>query len=186
MELKIILTGLGGQGVVFMTRLLANTALAQGHPVLVSETHGMSQRGGSVVSHLKIAGNLAPLIQPGSADLMLALDPDEAVRNMTLVRPEGTVFVNTEQQLHPQVAGHLDRLKIRLLAIPASRLALDLGNAAVANVVLAGFSAAHPALGLTMESMRKTLQKTAKRGLEINMKALDSGFIYAQTHAVLT
>ncbi len=181
MDLKIVLTGLGGQGVVFLTRLLANTAVALGHPVLVSETHGMSQRGGSVVSHLKISGNLAPLIQPGSADVMLALDPDEAARNMPLVKSGGSVFVNTEDSIRPEVIGHLKRLQIKLLTIPASRIALELGSAAVANVALAGFTAADPGLGLPIEEMRSTLQQTASRGLELNMKALDSGYLYAQT-----
>ncbi|MDP7346499.1 MAG: 2-oxoacid:acceptor oxidoreductase family protein, partial [Anaerolineales bacterium] len=61
-ELKLIITGLGGQGVVFLTRMISNTAVALGQPVMVSETHGMSQRGGSVISHVKIGGSEAPLI----------------------------------------------------------------------------------------------------------------------------
>ncbi|MDP7346053.1 MAG: 2-oxoacid:acceptor oxidoreductase family protein, partial [Anaerolineales bacterium] len=61
-ELKLIITGLGGQGVVFLTRLISNTAVALGQLVMVSETHGMSQRGGSVISHVKIGGSEAPLI----------------------------------------------------------------------------------------------------------------------------
>ena len=80
MELKLILVGLGGQGVVFLTRLLSKTALALGQPVMVSETHGMSQRGGSVISHLKIGGDEAPLIHRGAADALLALEADEAIR----------------------------------------------------------------------------------------------------------
>ena len=88
-ELKFILAGLGGQGVVFLTRLLAQTAVALGHAVMVSETHGMSQRGGSVISHLKIGGDEAPLIQRGTADVLLALEADEAVRNLPFLRRGG-------------------------------------------------------------------------------------------------
>ena len=72
-ELRLIIAGLGGQGVVFLTRLLSETAASLDYPVMVSETHGMSQRGGSVISHLKVGGNQAALIGRGTADALLAL-----------------------------------------------------------------------------------------------------------------
>src|SRR3990170_8827251 len=99
MERKLVIAGVGGQGVVFVTRLLTQAAVILRRPVMASETHGMSQRGGSVLSHLKVGGNLAPLIQRGTADALLALDPEEAVRNLVFVRRGGTVFVNTEEDL---------------------------------------------------------------------------------------
>ena len=126
MELKLILVGLGGQGVVFLTRLLSKTAMALGQPVMVSETHGMSQRGGSVISHLKIGGSEAPLIRRGTADLLLALDPDEAVRNLPFLRRGGTVFVNSDNGLRPEVAEHLERLDIQVLTLPASQMAVTI------------------------------------------------------------
>ena len=66
-ELKLIITGIGGQGIVFLTRLISHTAVNLGYAVVVSETHGMSQRGGSVISHLKINGSESPLVQRGTA-----------------------------------------------------------------------------------------------------------------------
>ena len=78
-DVKLILAGIGGQGVVFATRLLAQTAAAMGMPVLASETHGMSQRGGSVLAHLKLGGTESPLIRRGTADILLAFDRDEAL-----------------------------------------------------------------------------------------------------------
>lgn len=177
---NIIITGLGGQGIVFLTRLLATAAVEQGRPVMVSETHGMSQRGGSVISHLKIGGNMAPLVQPGRADFMLALDPDEAARSLPLLKAGGTVFVNAEQALHPEIAPHLERLSIAVRAIPANRIALDLGSASIANAVMAGFAAADEALSLTIDSLRRALQRTARRGLDLNRQALDAGYVYAQ------
>ena len=176
MKLKIILCGLGGQGVVFLTRLLAKSAVALGYPVLFSETHGMSQRGGSVISHLKIGDNLAPLIMRGTADLLYALEMDEAVRNLDLLRQGGVIFVNAENGLRSEITRETERLSFDIHSLPASQIAVELGAAAVANVVLAGFSAAHPAVPLPIETLRETLEEIVKRGLETNLKALETGY----------
>jgi indolepyruvate ferredoxin oxidoreductase beta subunit len=175
-ELKIIVAGLGGQGVVFLTRLLSQAAVALDQPVMVSETHGMSQRGGSVISHLKIGGSEAPLIRRGTADLLLAMEPDEAVRTLSFLRRGGIAFANTENGLRPEVAEHLERLSIQVFSLPASRMALELGSAAVANVVLAGFAIAHPALPLSIEILQETVEAIAPRGRELNLQALEAGF----------
>jgi indolepyruvate ferredoxin oxidoreductase beta subunit len=143
---------------------------------MVSETHGMSQRGGSVISHLKIGGDEAALIARGTADALLALEPDEAVRNLPFLRRGGVAFVNGESGLQPEVTEHLDRLEIRLLLLPASRMALEIGTPAVTNVLLAGFAAAHPVLPLPLEKMRETLLGIASRGQAMNMQALEQGF----------
>jgi len=175
-ELKLILVGLGGQGVVFFTRLLSHTAMALGYPVMVSETHGMSQRGGSVISHLKIGGSEAPLIRRGTADVLLAMEPDEAVRNLSFLRQGGTVFVNAQNGLRDELSEHLKRLNINVLSLPASRMAVELGSAAVANVILAGFAVAHPALPLSIETLREAVEAIAPRGRELNLRALQLGF----------
>jgi indolepyruvate ferredoxin oxidoreductase beta subunit len=177
MELKIILSGLGGQGVVFLTRLLSKTAVSLGHSVMVSETHGMSQRGGSVISHLKIGGSEAPLIRRGTADILVALEVNEAIRNLTFLRRGGAAFVNTEPGLSggnglpAEITPHLERLDIQLFCLPASQMAVDLGSAAVANTIMAGF--ARP---LPIEALRQTLPEIAPRGRELNLRALEAGF----------
>lgn len=176
LELKLVLAGLGGQGVIFTTRLLAQTAVALGWPVMVSEVHGMSQRGGSVTSHLKIGGSEAPLIRRGTADLLLALEPDEAVRNLPFLRQGGLAFVNAEHGLRPEVAEHLERLDIQALSLPASRLAMQLGSAAVTNVILVGFAAAHSAMPLSIETLRETLSAIASRKRDLNLRALEAGY----------
>lgn len=175
-ELKIIIAGLGGQGVVFLTRLLSQAAVDLGYPVMVSETHGMSQRGGAVISHLKINGSEAPLIRRGTADLLLALEPDEAVRNLPFLRRGGLVFVNSNNALRAEIASHLERLEIRVFCLPASQIAVELGSATIANVILAGFTAAHPALTLPIETLRQTVANVAPRGKELNLQALEAGF----------
>jgi indolepyruvate ferredoxin oxidoreductase beta subunit len=175
-ELKLIVVGLGGQGVVFLTRLLSQAAIALGQAVLVSETHGMSQRGGTVISHVKLGGSQAPLIQQGTADLLLALEPDEAVRHLTFLRQGGLVFVNSENGLRTEVAAHLERLNIRVFSLPAGQMAMKLGSAAITNVILAGFAAAHPGFPLPIAALRQTVADLAPRGQELNLRALEAGY----------
>jgi len=176
MNLKLIITGNGGQGVVFLTRLFAQTAVALGHSVMVSETHGMSQRGGSVISHLKINGDEAPLILRGTADFMIALDANEAVRNLALLRRAGMVFVNADDGLRPEVDSHLERLNIKVMSLPAGSLALELGSSSIANIIMAGFAVAHPAFDIPMEKMTATVKKISKNNAELNLKALEMGY----------
>ncbi|MFQ5398725.1 MAG: 2-oxoacid:acceptor oxidoreductase family protein [Anaerolineae bacterium] len=171
MELKLIITGLGGQGVVFLTRLLSQTAVSLGYPVMVSETHGMSQRGGSVISHLSVGSGEAPLIRRGTADMLIALEPSEAVRNLSFLRRGGTAFVNTSNGLPAELDEHLARLNIQLRCLPASQMAVEFGSAAVANSIMAGFS--HP---FPIEAIRQTVAEIAPRGRELNLRALDAGY----------
>lgn len=173
---KIVLAGLGGQGVVFATRLLAEAAVLRGLPVIASETHGMSQRGGSVLSHLKIGGTEAPLIRRGTADFLLALDPDEAVRNLAFLRPGGVALVNSAAGLRPEVAERLPEFGLAVHTLPATRMAMDLAGAPVANVVLIGFALAHPAFPLRLEEVRAALDRLAKRGRDANRLALQAGY----------
>ncbi len=185
---NIFLCGLGGQGIVFLTRLLAQTAVSLGWPVMVSETHGMSQRGGSVVSHLKIGGNQAPLIPRGRADLLLALDPDEALRYLTYLKPGGAAFVNVDaagwaRRQTEALAAHLERLHMAVHTIPAAEMALEMGVPAVANVILAGFALAHDALPLPLDAVRDTLRRIAPRSPELNLQALELGLRAGQTVA---
>ncbi|MCP4428330.1 MAG: indolepyruvate oxidoreductase [Chloroflexi bacterium] len=176
MELKFILTGLGGQGVVFLTRLLSTTAVSLGHPIMVSETHGMSQRGGSVISHLKVSGSEAPLIRRGTADILIALEANEAVRNLAFLRRGGVAFVNAESRLPAELHEHLTRLEIQTHCLPASRLAVQLGSAAVANTIMAGF--AHP---FPIAALRQSVAEIASRRQELNLQALGLGYERSMT-----
>jgi indolepyruvate ferredoxin oxidoreductase beta subunit len=175
-ELRLILAGLGGQGVIFMTHLLAQTAMDQGHSVIVTETHGMSQRGGSVISHLRVGGSEAPLIRRGTADVLLGLEADEAVRNLSFLRRGGIAFVNSNDGLRPEVAEHLERLDIKVQSLPATSMALEIGSAAVTNVVLTGFAVAHPSMWLSIDALRETLVAIAPRGRDLNLQALEAGY----------
>jgi indolepyruvate ferredoxin oxidoreductase beta subunit len=148
MERRFVVAGIGGQGVVFATRLLAQVGLARGVPVTACENHGMSQRGGSVMSHVRLGGSDAPLIARGSADALVAFDRDEATRHLPFVRAGGTVYVNADRPLDASLAARLGELAIRVHAIDAHASALALGTAAVTNLVVLGFAGADPAFGI--------------------------------------
>ncbi len=175
-EVRLIIAGVGGQGVVFATRLLAHTAIALDQPVIASETHGMSQRGGSVVTHLHIGGSQAPLIGRGTADVLLALDHNEALRNIAFLAPGGMALINTDRRLPEKIETLLEKRGSRVHMMDASRMAMDLGTAAVTNVVVIGFALAHRALPFPLERLRATVSDLSPRGRETNLQALELGY----------
>lgn len=96
---QIIISGVGGQGVLFVTRILAEVAIQKGFHVLTSETHGMAQRGGSVVSHLKVGNYTSPLIRPGNADGMIALKEEAFYQYEIFLKPGGWAVVNCKKNI---------------------------------------------------------------------------------------
>lgn len=180
MNYKIIITGIGGQGVVFATRILAQVATSLDQPVMISETHGMSQRGGSVVSHLKIGGEQSPLIHQGTADILIGFNFDETLRQLPFIRPGGVIFNNTDSSLTSKLDLQLKQLEIRVMSISASQIAVDLGSAAVTNVVMTGFALSNPPLEIQFEVIANAIKTISKRSLEINLKALEIGYIKGQ------
>ncbi|MFQ5460003.1 MAG: 2-oxoacid:acceptor oxidoreductase family protein, partial [Anaerolineae bacterium] len=175
MAVKVLVAGLGGQGVILASRLVAWSAVKESHSVTATETHGMSQRGGAVACHVAIDAGDAPLIQRGTADLLLALDPGEAVRNLTFLRPKGACLVNTAAALPPEVLPHLRRLGINVQTLDATRLAREAGIPSAANVALVGFAAAHRLLPLAAPSLEAALAAVLHRSLDANRRALAAG-----------
>lgn len=177
---KIVLAGVGGQGVLFATRLLAQAAIRQGLSVMASETHGMSQRGGSVLAHLRIEGTEAALIGKGTADMLLALEASEGLRNLAFVRPKGSIFINSDDRMQPDVHKLLEDREISLDLIPASKIAQELGSVTVANVVLIGCAAGHESFPLKPEAIEAVLDDIAKGGRGLNKRALQAGYKLAE------
>ncbi len=176
MELKFILAGIGGQGVIFVTKVLAQAALARGERVMASENHGMSQRGGSVMSYVKIGGSDAPLIRRGTADVLVAFDRVEAIRNVLFVRPGGSVFVNSPNGLEPAVTKRLAELGTGVHALNADARAKELGAPAAANLIVLGYAAAREALGVTLDDLKGAVRTLGPaRAVEMNLKALEVG-----------
>ena len=93
-NVNFVLSGLGGQGILFMTKLLAQAAVTKGLKIKAAETHGMAQRGGSVVSHLRIGDVAGSLVRAGSAHILLALEEDEAYRSLPFLSRGGSLYIN--------------------------------------------------------------------------------------------
>jgi indolepyruvate ferredoxin oxidoreductase beta subunit len=177
MSVKIILAGIGGQGVLFAHRLLAECAAEQGLEVTGAETHGMSQRGGSVVSHLKIGEALAPMIRLGTADFLLAFDAAEGYRSLPFVRPGGTVIVNSGDGLADErVRGQLDPMRISVRVLDADSIARTVRRASAANVALLGFASTSAAFPISREVLRVAVQRATRPAFaETNLRAFDEG-----------
>jgi indolepyruvate ferredoxin oxidoreductase beta subunit len=132
---QIVLSGFGGQGILFLSRLLAEAAIAGGFPVLTSETHGMAQRGGVVVSHLKVGGFDSPLVRAGRADLLLVLKEENVALHREFLTDGGALIVNAAV---PTDAGP----GARVHAVDADALALSSGTPHAVNLILLGFALA--------------------------------------------
>ncbi len=173
---QIIISGVGGQGVLFVTRLLAEAAMMKGYPVLTSETHGMAQRGGTVVSHLKIGDFSSPLIRPFSADGLLALKPESLFQHGDFVKPGGWAIVNSSQPLQ-----QFDELMIA--PVDADNLARVTGNLKSVNLIMLGAAlsklSASKDLFCTLADIHAVLNTQisgASTKLEKMTAAIDAGY----------
>lgn len=183
---SVILAGVGGQGVILAAELLALTAAAAGYDVKQSEVHGVSQRGGSVYSHVRFGVNVhSPLVPPGQADVLLGLEKLEALRFAHYLAPHGLLIVN-DHEIPPASLGALaekyphhalDFLRdkgLSMLTVPATRMAEELGNVRVANVILLGALSRH--LDIAPEMWERTLrERVPERHLVINLQAFAAG-----------
>ena len=189
---NILFTGVGGQGILLASELTAYAQLAAGYDVKKSEVHGMAQRGGSVVAHLKYGERVySPLIEPGTADIQVAFEELEAARYLPYLHRDSAVVVNTQKILPPAVAAGkipypeniLDELRsrgIRVVALDAFAVAGEIGEIRTANVVMVGamsnFLAVSPGVFLTVID-----QRVKEQFREVNKKAFVAGrdFVYA-------
>ncbi len=177
---QIVLSGVGGQGILFLSRLLAEAAIAGGLPVLTSETHGMAQRGGVVVSHLKVGGFDSPLVRVGRADLLLVLKEENVALHREFLADGGDLIVNAPV---PDDSGP----GVRVHAVDADALALAAGVPHAVNLVLLGFALARTGGGdaggffCTTGEIREALSRRHGGGgsrLAEALSALDLGFAH--------
>lgn len=178
--MRILLSGVGGQGILFITRVLAEMALARGWPVTGAETHGMAQRGGSVVSHLKIGdGEAAPLIRKGTADLLLGFEEDEGIRWMGHLRLGGRMLVNGAGGKFrlPSLRRYLKGNHLALKALPASQLAQDMGYPMGVNLILLGGGLALNWIPFSQEEMEKVVARISRPAIVAqNLASLRCGW----------
>ena len=176
---NIVVCGLGGQGILFMTRVLAQAALDKGFNVLGAETHGMAQRGGSVVSHLRIGEVESSLVRTGSAHFLLALEENEGYRNLPVLARGAKMYVNADSQRSPreEVKAFLHKRGISYHSMPAGTLAMELGAPLCANLALLGYFSAFGEGPANHEELKATIEKISPdRFREINLKVYVAGF----------
>ncbi|MBO5098666.1 MAG: indolepyruvate oxidoreductase subunit beta [Clostridia bacterium] len=186
MTTNIMIVGVGGQGTLLASRILGNTVIGEGFDVKVSEVHGMSQRGGSVVTYVKYGEEVfSPVIDKGQADIILAFEKLEAYRAMPYLKKGGKMIVNT-QEIDPMpvitgVAKYpeniIEKLKenIDVTAVDALSLAIEAGNPKAVNVVLIGVMA--KSTDIPYEKWVEALKATVpEKFLEVNMKAFNLGY----------
>ncbi len=191
MEHNILINSIGGQGGIALARVLAHAALDEGLNVRVGETLGMAQRGGSVQSHIRIGGDVhGSLIPRGRCDVLLSLEPSEAVRTPEYLGPGTRVILSTtpvypipvllKEATYPELpklTSALERIGCRVYGVDARRLALEADAPASLNIVILG---AYAFLGegvLSTDSLRKAIcESLSKRFLEANNKAFDKGY----------
>ncbi|MDF1552737.1 MAG: 2-oxoacid:acceptor oxidoreductase family protein [Deferrisomatales bacterium] len=184
MKYQVVIAGIGGQGTLFATKIFTEIARLHGFPVLGSENHGMSQRGGSVVSHLKLGEFHSPMIREGDADLLLGLDALEASRNLPFLRAanggHGALCVVNAPALggfpDPGVAAILDGMGVQVCPCPADAIAMELGNPLTANLVLLGLATSQDRFPFTYEEVRDTLEGLSAPSFRApNLAALERG-----------
>ena len=176
--LNIVLCGLGGQGILFMTKLLAQAGLDRGFKVMGAETHGMAQRGGPVVSHLRFGDVVGSLVRTHSAELLLALDESEAYRNLPFLKEGGTLIVNADPRRFPgaKVRGYLEKERIVCHAVSAGPIAQALGAPGALNLALLGFFSGFNGALFNPSEMRDTIAKISPdRAREKNLLIFDAG-----------
>ncbi|MDD4172438.1 MAG: indolepyruvate oxidoreductase subunit beta [Syntrophomonas sp.] len=183
---NVLIVGVGGQGTLLTSRIIAQVAVQMGYDVKVSEIHGMAQRGGSVVSQVRYGNRVySPIITKGEADIILAFEKIEAARWLDYLKPDGMVIINNERvnplpvmsgkakypdDIHNKIAALLPKTSI----VDATDIADRCGNTKAANVVLVGMLS--QAIGLPAEEVEKAIRAIVPaKALDINLKAFNEG-----------
>ncbi len=183
---NILLVGVGGQGILLASEILSEAAMLAGFDVKKSEIHGMSQRGGSVVSHVRYGTEVfSPIVPEGEGDILFGFELMETARSLPLLKPGGTVVANDLQISPPSVlmgeetypAGLAERIKTQFpdfLLVDGQKMATDAGNVRAANTVLLG--AVSKRLDISEKFWLRALEKMVPgKALDINKQAFHMG-----------
>ncbi|NLB79832.1 MAG: indolepyruvate oxidoreductase subunit beta [Clostridiaceae bacterium] len=186
---NIMIVGVGGQGTLLTRRILGDVALSSGLDVKVSEVHGMSQRGGSVVTYVKMGDKIySPVIEKNEADIILCFEKLEALRWIDYAKKDATIVINNQRiDPMPVIIGRakypediIEKIKTnykKVVDVPALDIAKKCGNTKAVNVVMIGVMAQHTKIG--KDVWIKAIEKTVKpQFLEVNLKAFEAGFNY--------
>lgn len=187
MTKSVMIVGVGGQGSLLASKLLGRLLMDEGYDVKVSEVHGMSQRGGSVVTYVRYGQQVfSPIITQGEADIIIAFEKLEAARYAAFLKKDGKIVVNTQQidpmpviigsaQYPEKVLDELTNKGVSVEALDALSLAEQAGSSKAVNIVLMGKAAKY--FGIPYEKWITAIENTvAVKFIEMNKKAFDLGY----------
>ena len=190
-EFNVVLAGVGGQGTILAAEVLGTAAVIDGLNVRVSEIHGMAQRGGAVVSTVRVGENVrVPTVLEGQADVLLGFEPLETVRNLRYAS-ERTLVVMSSEQIPPtelsaknlkypsmdDVKAKIQRFTRRIVVVDAARLAEEAGSSLAQNSVMVGALAAVKVFPVKVGSLVEALkQLVPSKHVDTNVKAFDLGY----------
>ncbi len=188
MELNILVVGVGGQGALTTAHLIARAAMKAGMNVLVAETHGMAQRGGSVEVHVRIGDVMSPLIPDCGADIVLAIEPSEALRYSRYLNENSKVFLNLRKIVPPsvtvglatypsieEIVEKLKKITNNVYLVNASEIAEKAGDILTTNVVIVGIMLSMLKLPFGIEKVEEVIRETMGK-VELNLRALSMGY----------
>lgn len=180
--MQFVVVGLGGQGILFSSRVLGHVALSRGERIVGSEVHGMAQRGGSVISHFKIGDYLSPMVKAGEADFLLAFDQGEGIRNLHFLKPGGTALLNVhepEALENVHLKKYFQERDMKVFPLEGYGILKEHmgGKFLFLNVLLLGALSALEGAGLSYEEAREAIAQLApKRFVDDNLKVLELGY----------
>lgn len=189
MTKNVLLCGVGGQGTVLASRLIALAAMEKGMEARGAETIGMAQRGGSVVSHVRIGGEIhSPMIPAGQADVLIGFEPAEAVRCLPYLKKDGCVVVSP-LPIRPVTASlgngsytgeemmeYLKQTVPNLIVVDGTSICRECGSPKVLNVALLGAAISSGLIGISQEEMQEAIvRRVPEKFKEMNLKALELG-----------
>jgi indolepyruvate ferredoxin oxidoreductase beta subunit len=183
---SFVFAGVGGQGIITVAIILGRAAVIEGKPVLMTELHGMAQRGGKISVEVRLGDYKSAIIPSKTADAMVAFEELEAVRNISKLKEGGIILLNRRrihpvsltirQQNYPDQIVESELKKYATVSVEADTTALELGNKRVANTVMVGALFATGLLGLDEESMIAAIKESLpERHWEVNLKAFEEG-----------
>lgn len=180
MRLQIVCVGVGGRGVLLASTILLETAINAGYRALASDEYGMSQRGGSVVSLVKVGDFASPLVGRESADVLLAFEESEFYRNLAFLKRGGTTVINTRLESLPEgVVGVLKDRQVVCHLVDGDGVALERSMIQASNMAILGFFSALSMGPFTVENIgaavrRKVPEKVLQKNLEVFQIGYDS------------
>ncbi|MDQ7822093.1 MAG: indolepyruvate oxidoreductase subunit beta [Candidatus Eremiobacteraeota bacterium] len=189
-NLQLVIVGVGGQGILTVSDILGTAAIEEGLKAVMSEVHGMAQRGGVVTTEMKIGDFESPLVAKGEADVILGFEPVETYRTLEKASPRTGIVTNTDplvppgvslgQGAYPKVEKLIENMRnggLKVIAVPALEIARSAGSTVAGNIVMLGAMVALENFVLAREAVEAALRKRiAPRWLDLNLKAFQMGY----------